>query len=36
MKSAFESYDIEDLDIIPLLFQTGYLTIKDSIPTTMR
>jgi len=29
MKAAFETYDIEDLDIIPLLFQTGYLTITD-------
>jgi len=27
-ESAFESYDIENLDTFPLLFQTGYLTIK--------
>ncbi|HFA48234.1 MAG TPA: AAA family ATPase [Bacteroidetes bacterium] len=27
-ESAFESYDIENLDTVPLLFQTGYLTIK--------
>ena len=27
-QSAFESYDIENLDTLPLLFQTGYLTIK--------
>jgi len=26
---AFSTYDVEKLDIIPLLFQTGYLTIKD-------
>lgn len=26
--SAFESYGIENLESIPLLFQTGYLTIK--------
>ena len=25
---AFSSYEIEDLQIVPLLFQTGYLTIK--------
>ncbi|HLP48782.1 MAG TPA: hypothetical protein VK469_22770 [Candidatus Kapabacteria bacterium] len=24
----FESYDIENIDIVALLFQTGYLTIK--------
>ncbi|MEM1119633.1 MAG: AAA family ATPase [Bacteroidota bacterium] len=30
--SAFESYDIENLDTIPLLFQTGYVTIKDKAP----
>jgi hypothetical protein len=28
---AFDSYDIEDMEIIPLLFQTGYLTIKEII-----
>ena len=27
-QSAFESYDIENLDTLPLLFQTGYSTIK--------
>jgi len=27
-ESAFESYDIENLDTLPLLFQTGYITIK--------
>ncbi len=27
--TAFNSYDIDNLDIIPLLFQTGYLTIKE-------
>ena len=27
-ESAFESYDIENLDTLPLLFQTGYVTIK--------
>lgn len=27
---AFSTYEIESLDLIPLLFQTGYLTIKDS------
>lgn len=26
---AFSAYEIESLDLIPLLFQTGYLTIKD-------
>ncbi len=26
----FDSYDLEDLSIIPLLYQTGYLTIKDA------
>jgi len=25
---AFDSYDIENMDMAPLLFQTGYLTIK--------
>ena len=27
--SAFEAYDLENLETIPLLFQTGYLTIKE-------
>lgn len=26
---AFSTFELEELDIIPLLFQTGYLTIKD-------
>ncbi len=30
--AAFSSYEIESLDIIPLLVQTGYLTIKDYNP----
>jgi len=29
---SFSTYDIEDLDVIPLLFQTGYLTLKDYDP----
>ena len=28
-ESGFSTYDIEDLRIEPLLFQTGYITIKD-------
>ena len=36
MKSVFESYDIENLDIIPLLFQTGYLTITGLKATATR
>ena len=28
-ESAFSSYEIENLKIIPILFQTGYLTITD-------
>jgi len=28
MISAFEKYDIENIELVPLLFQTGYLTIK--------
>ena len=27
---AFSTYEIENLSIIPLLFQTGYLTIKST------
>ena len=34
--SIFESYDIENMGIISLLFQTGYLTIKEIIPVGMR
>jgi hypothetical protein len=30
--AIFESYDIENLEVISMLFQTGYLTIKDIIP----
>jgi hypothetical protein len=30
--SAFESYNIEKLETVPLLFQTGYLTIKHYDP----
>ena len=26
---TFSTYEIESLDLVPLLFQTGYLTIKD-------
>lgn len=29
---AFSAYDIETLSIVPLLFQTGYLTIKEYEP----
>ena len=29
---AFSTYEIESLSIVPLLFQTGYLTIKDYEP----
>ncbi|MCP4686818.1 MAG: hypothetical protein GY859_02145 [Desulfobacterales bacterium] len=28
-KDSFSTYDIESLDAEPVLFQTGYLTIKD-------
>ncbi len=28
-EEAFSSYEIENLEILPLLFQTGYLTIKN-------
>jgi hypothetical protein len=31
-ENIFSSYDPERLETIPLLFQTGYLTIKDVIP----
>lgn len=30
--SLFEKYDITDIELIPLLFQTGYLTIKKLNP----
>ena len=32
---AFSSYEVEDLEVEPLLFQTGYLTIRDYDPDTM-
>lgn len=32
---AFSTYDIENLDSLPLLFQTGYLTIKEVIKDEM-
>jgi len=28
-ESAFSSYEIENLKVVPILFQTGYLTITD-------
>ncbi len=28
-ESAFESYDVDNLDTFPLLFQTGYSTVKE-------
>jgi hypothetical protein len=31
---GFASYEVEDLSLIPLLLQTGYLTIKDYDPLT--
>ena len=33
---AFSTYEIENLAIIPLLYQTGYLTIKDYEPEQRR
>jgi len=30
---AFSTYEIDTLSVVPLLFQTGYLTIKDFEPT---
>jgi len=35
-ESTFESYDIENLEVISLLFQTGYLTIKEIIPVGVK
>jgi hypothetical protein len=35
-ESIFESYDIENLEVISMLFQTGYLTIKDIIPVGIK
>lgn len=35
INSAFlDRYDIENLELVPLLFQTGYLTVKESDPMT--
>lgn len=31
---VFSTYEIENLNVVPLLFQTGYLTIKDYDKTT--
>ena len=33
---SFSTYNIESLAIVPLLFQTGYLTIKDYDPASQR
>ena len=33
---AFSTYDLENLSVIPLLVQTGYLTIKDYEPETRK
>ncbi|MCK4761105.1 MAG: ATP-binding protein [Candidatus Aminicenantes bacterium] len=35
-ESIFESYDIENLGILSMLFQTGYLTIKEIKPVGIR
>jgi hypothetical protein len=35
-EAIFESYDIENLEVISMLFQTGYLTIKDIIPVGIK
>jgi hypothetical protein len=35
-EAIFESFDIENLEIISMLFQTGYLTIKDIIPVGIK
>ncbi len=34
--AAFERYDLKKLEIVPLLFQTGYLTIKEKIRNRYR
>lgn len=31
-EQSFSSFDIEDLPTLPLLYQTGYLTIKSTLP----
>ncbi|MEM7535593.1 MAG: AAA family ATPase [Chloroflexota bacterium] len=36
MKTDFETYDVDDLEIVPLLFQTGYLTLKGYAPNSTR
>ena len=30
-ESAFSSYEIENLKVVPILFQTGYLTINHRV-----
>jgi hypothetical protein len=35
-EAIFESCDIENLGVISMLFQTGYLTIKDIIPVGIK
>ncbi len=30
---AFSAYEVDRVSALPLLFQTGYLTIRDVIPT---
>jgi hypothetical protein len=35
-EAIFESYDIENLSVLSMLFQTGYLTIKDTIPVGIK
>ncbi len=35
-EAIFESYDIENLEVISMLFQTGYLTIKDIKPVGIK
>ena len=34
--SIFESYDIENLEVVSMLFQTGYLTIKEIKPVGIK
>lgn len=33
---AFSTYDIENLALVPILYQTGYLTVHDYNPTNQR
>ncbi len=35
-EAIFESYDIENLEVLSMLFQTGYLTIKDIVPVGIK